>query len=69
MAVDAAQIAAAIEAEMATHPSGIISVTIDGVATTYSWDQAVKALEFWEERAARAANKRRIFNYIDLRGA
>lgn len=64
-----AEIVTAIEtamAQQATAP-GVVSVSIDGVSTTYNWDQAVKMLEFWERRASVAAGKRRLVSTLDLR--
>lgn len=46
---------------------GVVSVTIDGISTTYSWAQAKDQLLFWERRAARLAGTRRFVNTIDLR--
>jgi len=66
-----AEIVTAIETAMASRATsgaaGVVSVTIDGVSTSYSFDEAVKALQFWERRAAVAAGKRRLVNTLDLR--
>ena len=52
----------------ATGAAGVVSVSIDGVSTTYNWDQAQRMLEFWERRLARSSGKRRLFSTMDLRG-
>lgn len=65
----AAEIATAIRTAMATRApgAGVVSVTVDGVTTNYSFDQAVAALRFWERRAAAEAGTRRLVNTLDLR--
>ncbi len=64
----ASEIAIAIRTALANRASsgsaGIVSVTIDGISTTYNFDQAVKELQFWEKRAK---GKRRFSNSFDLR--
>lgn len=65
------EIVTAIETALAQQAAapGVVSVSIDGVTTTYNWDTAVKMLTFWERRAAIAAGTKRLVNTIDLRGA
>jgi hypothetical protein len=46
---------------------GVVSVTIDGISTTYSWTQAKDQLQFWERRASKSAGKRRMVVTLDLR--
>jgi len=66
------QIATAIKTAMAANAAagsvGVVSVTIDGITTQFSWPQAQQQLEWWERRAARASGKRRLFSSMDLRG-
>lgn len=67
------QVADAIRVQLANRAAagttGVISVTIDGVATTYNEQAAREALEYWEKRAERAGGRRRRVYTVDLRGA
>ena len=63
------QIAAAIAARAQDGGAGQVTVTIDGVTTTYSEKDAQDALHFWERRAARESGRRRRVVPIDLRRA
>ena len=45
---------AAFEAALDAHPIGIKSVSIDGTTTQWSHDEAVRQLEYWRKRAAKA---------------
>lgn len=60
----------AIETALANRASaaGLVSVSIDGTTTNYSWDDAVKMLNFWRKELARVEGKRSLVNSIDLRG-
>jgi hypothetical protein len=49
--------------------AGTVRVTIDGTTTEFSWEQAQKQLQYWENRAAKAAGKKKMVNGINLRGA
>jgi hypothetical protein len=62
--IDALELALASRAGSA---AGTVSVTIDGVATTYSFDQAVAELAFWEGRLQKKAGTRKCVRTIDLR--
>lgn len=65
----AAEIADAIRNALAQRATdgatGVVSVQIDGIQTTFSEPQARQALEYWEKRAARA--RRPMIRGIDLR--
>jgi hypothetical protein len=69
----AAETAAAIQAQLAARAAagstGAVSVTVDGVATTFDERQAREALAYWQRRAAEEAGGGRIARTLDLRGA
>jgi len=47
----------------------VAEVTIDGVTTRYDRPAALRELQFWERRAARAAGRRPLAATLDLRRA
>ena len=57
----------ALAARAAAGGTGSVTVSIDGMATTYDERQALEALAFWESRAARASGRRRTISTMDLR--
>jgi hypothetical protein len=62
----------ALEAALATRATagsaGTVSVTIDGVSTTFSIAAAIEELRFWESRLQTASRTRKMVRTIDLRG-
>ncbi len=73
MAATDQEIADAIRTALAKRATsgatGAVTVTIDGISTTYDEAQARTALDYWERRAARSAGSRRRVSTIDLRNA
>lgn len=49
--------------------AGVVSISVDGVTVSYSREQALRELQFWEKRAARASGRRPRIVSIDLSGA
>ena len=66
MATDAEQVAA-LKTALATG-AGVVSVTIDGQTVRYDRDQALRELQFYESRAARAST-RPLSQQINMGGA
>lgn len=56
----------AMAVKAASGTAGVVSVTIDGISTTYSWDEAKRQLQFWERRANLASGKKKLFNVVNV---
>jgi hypothetical protein len=59
----------ALARRAAAGATGSVTVVIDGISTSFNESEALKALEYWERRAARAKGSRKIVQTLDLRGA
>jgi hypothetical protein len=66
----AAETAAAIRAALSdlAPSAAVVSVSIDGITTSYSQGEARRALDYWERRAARESGARPISASIKLSG-
>lgn len=73
MASTDAEIADAIRTALARRAlagaTGSVTVTFDGVTSTYDEAGARSALEYWERRAAKAAGTSRMVRTLGLRSA
>lgn len=58
----------ALESGLAENPAGPVSISIDGVSTTYNRPAAIQELEYWRKRYALEQGTRSRSSRIKLNG-